>query len=112
MAAIESYTHTYDSVHSKTARIDDQAVFYREASTVNAPAIPILHGFPSSSNMFPNPMPQLAGSFRLIAPSYPQRITGLIVQNGNAYEGDCASSGSNQDCWAIPEELFVTRTLS
>jgi hypothetical protein len=53
MAAIESYTRTHYSVHFKTARIGDWAVFYREAGPVNAPAIPILYGFLSSSKMFP-----------------------------------------------------------
>jgi pimeloyl-ACP methyl ester carboxylesterase len=31
----------------------------------------LLHGFPTSSNMFRNLIPRLAGSFRLVAPDYP-----------------------------------------
>ena len=31
----------------------------------------LLHGFPTSSNMFRNLIPRLAGSFRVIAPDYP-----------------------------------------
>jgi pimeloyl-ACP methyl ester carboxylesterase len=58
-------------VHYKTARIDDLDIFYRDAGPKDAPVILLLHGFPTSSNMFRNLIPRLAGSFRLIAPDYP-----------------------------------------
>jgi pimeloyl-ACP methyl ester carboxylesterase len=58
-------------VQYKTARINDLDIFYRDAGPQNAPAILLLHGFPTSSNMFRNLIPRLAGSFRLIAPDYP-----------------------------------------
>lgn len=129
------------TVHYNTIRIGDVDVFYREAGSKNALVLLLLHGFPTSSNMFRNLIPQLAGSFRVIAPDYPgygfssmpdrkdfsytfenmtniveqltmklglaryslyvmdygapigyrlairhpEKITGLIVQNGNAY---------------------------
>jgi pimeloyl-ACP methyl ester carboxylesterase len=128
--------------HYKTARINDLDIFYRDAGPRDAPVILLLHGFPTSSNMFRELIPRLASSFRLIAPDYPgygqssvpdrktfaytfanmadivdqllvtlgigryamyvmdygapigyrlalkhpERVTGLIVQNGNAYE--------------------------
>src|SRR5208283_3112411 len=59
------------AVHHKTARVNDLDVFYREAGAPDAPVILLLHGFPTSSNMFRNLIPRLAGSFRLIAPDYP-----------------------------------------
>lgn len=142
MTAVETYTRTQSPVHYRTVRIDNQDIFYREAGPRNAPVILLLHGFPTSSNMFRNLIPRLAGSFRLVAPDYPgfgqssmpdhntfeytfenfanimngfvealglkkytlyvmdygapvgyrlallhpERVTGLIVQNGNAYE--------------------------
>jgi pimeloyl-ACP methyl ester carboxylesterase len=46
-------------------------IFYREAGSKGAPAIVLLHGFPSSSHMFRNLMPTLAHKFHLIAPDYP-----------------------------------------
>ena len=46
-------------------------VFYREAGAKEAPAILLLHGFPTSSNMFRNLIPRLADSFHVIAPDYP-----------------------------------------
>lgn len=129
-------------VHYHTVRIRGVEVFYREAGAKFAPVLLLLHGFPTSSNMFRNLIPRLAKSFRVIAPDYPgygfsgmpdrkdfqytfenqttiveeltlqlelksyalyvmdygapigyrlalrhpEKVTGLIVQNGNAYE--------------------------
>jgi len=129
-------------VHYHTVHLNDLDIFYRDAGPSDAPVIVLLHGFPTSSNMFRQLIPRLASSFRLIAPDYPgygqssmpdrarfaytfanvtdlvdqllekleisryamyvmdygapigyrlalkhpERVTGLIVQNGNAYE--------------------------
>lgn len=51
--------------------IDGLKIFYREAGPVDAPVILLLHGFPTSSHMFRDLMPRLAGRYRLIAPDYP-----------------------------------------
>ena len=59
------------AVHYKTAKINDLDIFYRDAGAQDAPVILLLHGFPTSSNMFRNLIPRLAGSFRVIAPDYP-----------------------------------------
>lgn len=120
---------------------DGLEVFRREAGDPAAPAILLLHGFPTSSHMFRDLIPLLAGSYRVVAPDLPgfgqtrvpdgfrytfdaladvigqftqaagldcfalyvfdygapvgfrlalaepERITALITQNGNAYEG-------------------------
>ena len=58
-------------VHYKTVRIDELDVFYREAGSETSPVLLLLHGFPTSSNMFRNLIPRLASSFRVIAPDYP-----------------------------------------
>lgn len=129
-------------VHYHTVSIRGIDVFYREAGPASGPVLLLLHGFPTSSNMFRNLIPRLAGTFRVIAPDYPgyglsgtpdradfaytfenvtsiveeltcrldikqyslyvmdygapigyrlalrnpEAITGLVVQNGNAYE--------------------------
>ncbi len=126
----------------RTAKVDGIDIFYREAGAADAPAIVLLHGFPTSSHMFRNLIPALAHRYRVIAPDYPafghsgtpdrreftysfarfaelmdgllnqlgveryalyvqdygapvgyrlalmhpERITALVVQNGNAYE--------------------------
>lgn len=46
-------------------------LFYREAGSQDSPTIVLLHGFPSSSHMFRELIPQLAGKFHVIAPDYP-----------------------------------------
>ena len=129
-------------VRYSTVTIQGVEVFYREAGSQDSPVLLLLHGFPTSSNMFRNLIPRLAKSFRVIAPDYPgygfsgmpdrkdfmytfenqativeeltkhlglasyalyvmdygapigyrlalrhpEKITGIIVQNGNAYE--------------------------
>lgn len=128
--------------HHRTAHVDGLEIFYREAGPADAPAVLLLHGFPTSSHMFRQLIPLLADGYRVIAPDYPGygqsaapdrdnfaysfdrfagvvdqlldqlgvdrfsmyvmdygapvgwrlalkdpgRITGLIVQNGNAYD--------------------------
>ncbi len=147
--------------------IDGVDVFYRDAGRKDAPAVLLLHGFPTSSHMYRNLIPALADKYRVIAPDYPgfgqsampdraafaytfdnyaklvealteklgvdryalylmdygapvgfrlaakhpERVTALIVQNGNAYvEGiqkfwepiqKYWASGSNEDREAI-----------
>src|SRR5438874_2189698 len=58
-------------VHYSTAKIQDLDVFYRDAGPKDAPVLLLLHGFPTSSNMFRNLISRLAGKFRLVAPDYP-----------------------------------------
>ena len=45
-------------------------LFYREAGSKASPTIVLLHGFPSSSHMFRDLIPQLAEKFHVIAPDY------------------------------------------
>lgn len=58
-------------VRYRSASIDGIEIAYREAGRVDAPAILLLHGFPTSSHMFRNLIPALAGRYRVIAPDYP-----------------------------------------
>ena len=160
MKSVANSVETQFPVHYQTARVNDLDIFYREAGPKDAPAILLLHGFPTSSNMFRNLIPRLAGSFRLIAPDYPgygqssmpdhksfaytfdnyaaimdqllvqlgvskytiyvmdygapvgfrlallhpERVTGFIVQNGNAYaEGLREFWDPIKKYWATPE---------
>jgi pimeloyl-ACP methyl ester carboxylesterase len=58
-------------VHYKTLGIGDLEIFYREAGELTSPALLLLHGFPTSSNMFRNVIGHLAKTFRIVAPDYP-----------------------------------------
>src|SRR4051812_43662230 len=147
------------TVSYHTVQIDGVNVFYREAGPKDAPAVLLLHGFPASSFMFRDLVPQLATRYHVIAPDYPSygqsdapdhvkfkytfdhlasvveqltqtlklekftlyvhdygapigyriasahpdRITGIVVQNGNAYlEGlpEGFWGGPIKDYWA------------
>jgi pimeloyl-ACP methyl ester carboxylesterase len=58
-------------VAHRTVKVRDLDVFYREAGPKDAPAVLLLHGFPTSSQMFRNLIPALADRYRVLAPDYP-----------------------------------------
>jgi pimeloyl-ACP methyl ester carboxylesterase len=159
------------SISFKTAQVNDFKIFYREAGDPQAPAVLLLHGFPTSSHMFRNLIPQLAGEYRVVAPDlpgfgfsdapdhktfqytfdhlaevigdfveqiglkrftvyvfdygapvgfrlalrYPDRVSGLISQNGNAYvEGLSDDWAPVRQYWENPSQKNrdVLRSLS
>jgi pimeloyl-ACP methyl ester carboxylesterase len=159
------------SISFKTAQVNGFKVFYREAGDPQAPGVLLLHGFPTSSHMFRNLIPQLAGDYHVVAPDlpgfgfsdapdhktfqytfdhlaevigdfveqiglkrfavyvfdygapvgfrlalrYPDRISGLISQNGNAYvEGLSADWAPVRAYWENPtqQNRDALRTLS
>jgi pimeloyl-ACP methyl ester carboxylesterase len=55
----------------KTVKVGDLDIFYREAGPKDAPVLLLLHGFPTSSQMYRNLIPALADKYRVIAPDYP-----------------------------------------
>ena len=55
----------------KSVNVDGLDIFYREAGPQDAPTILLLHGFPTSSQMFRNLIPALSDKFHLVAPDYP-----------------------------------------
>lgn len=58
-------------IHYRSVEVDGVRVFYREAGASAAPALLLLHGFPSSSHQFRDLIRHLADSFHLIAPDLP-----------------------------------------
>lgn len=60
-----------NATHYKTVEIKGINIFYREAGPVNAPTVLLLHGFPASSHMYRNLIPELSDSYHVIAPDYP-----------------------------------------
>ena len=141
----------------KKARVAGLDIFYREAGPKDAPTLLLLHGFPTSSQMFRNLIPALSDRYHLVAPDYPgyghssmpsrdtfaytfdnlaqvidqftehlgletyalyvqdygapigyrlavkhpERITAIVVQNGNAYE-----EGLDNDFWKPLKEYW------
>jgi pimeloyl-ACP methyl ester carboxylesterase len=148
-SANDTQAQTQTLLH-KTVKVGDLDIFYREAGPKDAPTILLLHGFPTSSQMFRNLIPALADKYHVIAPDYPgfghssmpahdkftytfdnlakvideftqkigltkyalyvqdygapigyrlasahpERITAIVVQNGNAYD-----EGLDNDFW-------------
>ncbi len=59
------------AIRYQTQQVGEVDVFYREAGPPEAPAILLLHGFPTASHMFRDLMPRLADRYRVIAPDLP-----------------------------------------
>ena len=55
----------------RTTEVDELNIFYREAGRADAPALLLLHGFPSAGHMFRDLIPLLAERFHLVAPDLP-----------------------------------------
>jgi len=141
----------------KSVKVGDLDIFYREAGPKGAPTVLLLHGFPTSSQMFRNLIPKLADKYHVVAPDYPgygyssmpphdafaytfdnlakvideftvklgldkyalyvqdygapvgyrlasahpERISAIVVQNGNAYE-----EGIDNDFWKPFKEYW------
>ncbi len=66
----EAGAFQYPTLH-KTVTLGGLDIFYREAGPRDAPTIVLLHGFPTSSQMFRNLIPALADRFHVVAPDYP-----------------------------------------
>ena len=55
----------------RTVTVNGLTIAYREAGPAEAPAVLLLHGFPSSSHMYRELIPLLATRYRVLAPDYP-----------------------------------------
>ena len=148
-------------VFYKRVNVGDLDIFYRKAGSKNAPTVLLLHGFPTSSQMFRNLIPALADRYHVVAPDYPgfghssmpprdkfaytfnnlakvidqftdklglkkyalyvqdygapigyrlavdhpERITAIVVQNGNAYD-----EGLDNEFWKPIKEYWKNPT--
>ncbi len=148
-------------VFHRNIDVDGVSIFYRQAGNPNAPTILLLHGFPTSSHMYRDLIPQLADRYNVVAPDlpgfgfsdapsrdsftysfdhlaeiverfteklnlnrfvvqvfdygapigfrlavrHPERIAGIITQNGNAYvEGLSEGFNPIQAYWQDPSD--------
>jgi len=60
-----------NSVYHRTVKIQGINIAYREAGDPDKPTIVLLHGFPTSSHMFRNLIPELSSKYHVLAPDYP-----------------------------------------
>ena len=58
-------------IRYRKSNVDGFNVFYREAGRADAPALLLLHGFPSAGHLFRELIPMLSDRFRVIAPDLP-----------------------------------------
>src|SRR5260370_33464846 len=148
-------------VLKKTVTGGDLDIFYREAGPKDAPTVLLLHGFPTSSQMYRKLIPALGDRYRMVAPdspgfghssmpphdqfrytfdnlakvigdfteklgltkyalyvqdygapvgyrlavAHPERITAIVVQNGNAYD-----EGLDNEFWKPLKEYWKAPT--
>ncbi len=145
------------SIKFKTVDVDGTRIFYRETGQAGAPALLLLHGFPTSSHMFRDLIPMLPEQFHIVAPDlpgfgrsgipsgisfakiadvigrftetlglsrfaiyifdygaptglrlalkYPERVSAIVTQNGNAYEEGLSEGWKPiQAYWKVPSQ--------
>lgn len=154
-----AYAAVPEITYSKE-KVDGLDIFYREAGDPSKPTLVLLHGFPTSSQMYRKVLNELHEDYHLIAPDYPgfgessvpspqefsytfdnlamvidkfleqkglktyalmmqdygapvgyriatkhpERVTGLIIMNGNAYE-----EGLGEEGWAPIFQYWKTQ---
>jgi pimeloyl-ACP methyl ester carboxylesterase len=67
----ETTTRQVAATKHRTVQVDGLDIFYREAGDRANPTLLLLHGFPTSSQMFRNLIPRLSDRYHLVAPDYP-----------------------------------------
>ncbi len=67
--------------------VDGLNIFYRAAGAESAPALLLLHGFPSASHMFRDLIPLLADRFRIVAPDLPGFGLSYLPGAGLTFDG-------------------------
>ena len=71
--AATTHTAVPPTLHKvvEVVEVDGLDIFYREAGSPDAPSVLLLHGFPTSSQMFRDLIPALADRYHVVAPDYP-----------------------------------------
>jgi pimeloyl-ACP methyl ester carboxylesterase len=68
---------------------DGISIFYRQAGSLEAPVVLLLHGFPASSFQYRELIPRLADQYRVIAPDLPGfGFTEVPAERGYKYSFD------------------------
>ncbi|MEO8025480.1 MAG: alpha/beta hydrolase [Bryobacteraceae bacterium] len=59
------------AIRYRNQKVEGVNIFYREAGSAARPTVVLLHGFPSSSHMYRDLIPKLAGQYHVIAADMP-----------------------------------------
>lgn len=70
-AGRETSVSAETTITYKTQPVEGVKIFYREAGLRSSPTIVLLHGFPSSSHMYRDLIPLLAGQYHVVAADMP-----------------------------------------
>src|SRR5262249_43086248 len=70
-SAVSSSSAELSITRYRTTSVDGLKLFYREAGASEAPALLLLHGFPTSSHMYRDLIPALADRYHVVAPDLP-----------------------------------------
>lgn len=87
-----------NAVHYRSTLAGGQEIFYREAGPAGAPTVLLLHGFPTSSQMFRNLIPALAERYHVVAPDYPG-FGQSAMPSRTAYEYSFANLARTMDAF-------------
>ena len=68
---LQQISESQNPTMHRSVEIDGLDIFYREAGSSDAPTVLLLHGFPTSSEMFRNLIPKLSDRFHLVARDFP-----------------------------------------
>lgn len=68
---LASTVFAQNEIRYRTEKVGELNIFYREAGDPNKPTLVLLHGFPTSSQMYHKVLDGLKDEFHLIAPDYP-----------------------------------------
>jgi len=71
MSTHAKFSYSTNTISYKYKQINGVNIFYREAGKSGLPVLVLLHGYPSSSQMYAPLLPLLAPYFHVIAPDYP-----------------------------------------
>ena len=160
LASVSFASAEVSEINYRTEKVGDLEIFYREAGQPSKPTLVLLHGFPTSSQMYRKVLNELKENYHLIAPDYPgfgessapsasefsytfdniatvmdqfleqkgltkytlmiqdygapigyriatkhpERVAGLIIMNGNAYE-----EGLGKEGWAPIFDYWKTK---
>src|SRR6202046_3082831 len=100
------FSEARTSIHKVEA--DGVQVFYRASGAANAPVVLLLHGFPTSSFMFRELIPRLAGDYRVIAPDLPGfGFTEVLAERKYTYSFDRLAATLNAFTQALKIKRFA-----